>query len=100
MSGALFGKNEADQTSGGGKRAFIGRMAKAAASGLYRNTIGYLFGGGSGEQDQDNSEEDMDKEYICVDYLERQSDIFVRWALKNEKTLMTLAKVKQSLHNT
>ena len=37
-------------------------MAKAAASGLYRNTFGYFFGGGSGEQDQDNSEEDMDKE--------------------------------------
>ena len=35
-----------------------------------------------------------------MDYLERQSDIFVRWALKNEKTLMTLAKVKSSLHNT
>ena len=71
MTGALFGKNGADQTSAGGKRAFIGRMAKAAASGLYRNTFGYFFGGGSGEQDQDNSEEDMDKEYICVDYLER-----------------------------
>jgi len=96
LNGALYGREKDGKGAGGGKRALVGRVATAVVSGLYRNTFGYFFGGGSDNQEsvETQGEQDLDKEYICVDYLERQCDIFVRWAFKNELTLMSLAKAK------
>lgn len=71
-------------------------MAKSAASGLYNWTIGSLIGGG-GSSGADRSAEATDEEFICVEYLDRQCDIFVRWAFKHELTLQSLAKVKTTL---
>lgn len=53
MNGSLYGKNEkSEKTPDGGKRAFISGMARAVASGIYKNTFGYVFGGGSTTQEQ------------------------------------------------
>jgi len=73
----------------------VARVTRAVASGLYNNTFGYLFGGATTPAEQ--SEVPADQEYICVDYLERQCDLFTRWATKHELTLMSLAKAKLSL---
>ena len=81
-------------------------MAKSVASGLYSSTFGYLFGSSTAAANAASNEDDdsgvtamSDEEYICVDYLERQSDIFHRWAIKNQLTLMTRAKVQLCLQN-
>ena len=81
-------------------------MAQSVASGLYNSTFGYLFGSSTTAANTAENEDDgaeatgiSDEEYICVDYLERQSDIFHRWAIKNQFTLMTRAKVKLCLQN-
>ena len=81
-------------------------MAQSVASGLYSSTFGYLFGSSTSAANTAGNEDDgadatgmSDEEYICVDYLERQSDIFHRWAIKSQLTLMTRAKVKLCLQN-
>ena len=48
MTGSLYGRHSS-AVAGGGKRAFVAGMARSVASGLYRNTFGYLFGGGGGD---------------------------------------------------
>lgn len=73
-------------------------MASNVASGLYSRTFGYMFGGAEPAATQDES--DPNEEYICLDYLERQSDIFVRWATKNELNLMSRAKAKLNLQKS
>lgn len=65
MNGEFFEKQSSE--SAGGKRAFVAGVARSVASGLYKNTFGYLFGNG----DAQPVETPADKEYICVDYLER-----------------------------
>ena len=73
-------------------------MARAVASNVYSRTMGYLWGGSQSQAD--TSEPEADAEYICVDYLNRQSDCFVRWAIKNEISLMSQAKAKLSLQKS
>ena len=92
MTGALFGKSD----SSGGKRAFVSSMARSVASGLYNRTFGYLLGGAAAEVDDAADEE----EYICIDYLDRQCEIFVRWALTNKLNLISRAKAKLSLQKS
>ena len=48
MTGSLYGRHSS-AVAGGGKRAFVAGMARSVASGLYRNTFGYLFGGSGGD---------------------------------------------------
>ena len=81
-------------------------MAQSVASGLYSSTFGYLFGSSTPAANTAADEDDgteapgmSDEEYICVDYLERQCDIFHRWAIKSQLTLMTRAKAKLCLQN-
>ena len=100
LTGAFFGKNVASDTPSGGKRAMVAGMARYVASGLYNRTFGYLFGGGSDTGTPEGEDAETDVEYVCVEYLERQANIFTRWALKNENTLMSRAQAKLNLQKT
>ena len=93
MNGSLFNKEKAGAAQGG-KRAYVASVARAAASGLYRNTFGYIFGASAQTETEDVA---VNQEFICVDYLERQSDIFLRNAANTGLTLITMAKAKLSL---
>ena len=76
-------------------------VAKSVASGLYGRTFGYLFGGGSTNQEAKSANsEPTDQEYICVDYLDRQCDNFVRWAINHHYTLLSRAKAKHHLQTS
>ena len=68
------------------------------ATGLYNNTFGYLLGSGGAAEDQ--NEAANEQEYICVEYLDRQCDIFVRWAVKNQLTTISRATAKLKLQQS
>ena len=68
-------------------------MAYAVGAAVYNRTLGYMFGSG-GQDAAQNLDAPEDQEFICMGYLERQADIFVRWALKNDKGLLSRSKVK------
>ena len=96
LQGSLYDK--AEKT--GGKRAFVAGVASAVASGLYNNTFGYMFGGVAASETDQAEDEGSEEELVCVDYLERQSDIFCRWAFKNQLNLLSLAKAKLNLQSS
>ena len=55
--------------------------------------------GGTKTQDE-SAEQVSDEEIICVDYLDRQADIFCRIAFKTNLTVMSLAKAKLQLQSS
>ena len=97
MTGALFDKG--NQNAGTGKRAYVAGIARSMASGLYNRTFGYFMGGASGGAADANDEVD-EEEYICVEYLDRQCDIFAHWAAKCDHTIISRAKAKLSLQKS
>ena len=77
-------------------------MASRVAAGVYKRTFGSMFGMmasaiGYGDSNQSQTPEEQEaekmaqaqKDYVCITFLERQADIFVRWVLKRGNLLMS-----------
>ena len=63
------------------------------AGGIYKRTIGSILTA-EPEQPQELSA------YICVEFLDRQADQLVKWAIRSEKTIRSEADIRRQLRKS